>query len=162
MWKEMIRDYYWDKNLDQSKNWYYGPEKWDEGHKFDEPQKFILFGDASIIVGGAFTINLSGNMYDWYGGPLLSYYRYRINGNVTIPSGQTLTAYSAASILFEDGKKITAMDANPIKGFIVNGTSDRPVCFMSMGPEPQSKSFLHGMKVMGEFKLRNGGELKLY
>jgi len=121
-----------------------------------------LFGDPSLVVGGAFTITLSGNVYNGNGGPLQSYSRYRITGNVTVPAGQTLSADSSASILFENGKKITAMDTNPNKGFILNPTPGMSVCLMSMAADPQAEHVVHGMKIHGELKMRNSGEIKLY
>jgi len=162
MWKYMIEEYYDYYDLENANTWPHQPSDWDWGHRFDEPQKLILFGDPSLVVGGAFKTNLNGNVYDGNGGPLSSYSRYRITGDVTVPAGQTLTAYSAASILFEDGKKITAIDPNPSNGFMVNGTSDKPVCFLSLAADPQSQYVVHGMKVSGQFRLRNGGEIKLY
>lgn len=56
MWARMIEQYYWAKGLDQSHTWIYGPEKWDDGHMLDEPQKAILFGDPSLRVGGVGSI----------------------------------------------------------------------------------------------------------
>lgn len=121
-----------------------------------------LFGDPSLVVGGAFTITLSGNVYNGNGGPLQNYSRYRITGNATIPAGQTLSADSSASILFENGKKITAMDTNVNKGFILNPIPGMSVCLMSMTADPQSEHVVHGMKIHGELKMRNGGEIKLH
>lgn len=121
-----------------------------------------LFGDPSLVVGGAFTITLSGNVYHGNGGPLKRFSRYRITGDVTVPAGQTLTIYPAASILFGDGKKITAMGAGPNEGLIVNATSDMPVCFMSLAADPQAEHVVRGMKVSGQLRVRNAGEMKLY
>ena len=162
MWKYMIEEYYVYYDLANANTWPHQPSDWDWGHRFDEPQKLILFGDPSLIVGGAFRISLSGNIYDDNGGPLSSYSRYRITNDVTVPAGETLTAYQSASVLFEDGKKIIAVDSNPGNGFIVNGTSNNPVCFLSMASDPQSQQVVHGMKVYGQLRMRNGGEIKLY
>lgn len=162
MWKYMIEEYYAQHNLANSHTWVRDWKHWRVGHTFDEPQKLILFGDPSLIVGGAFTNTLSGSVYNGNGGPLSSYSRYHITGNVTVPAGQTLTAYPGASVLFQDGKKITAMGTGPNEGFIVNATSDIPVCFMSLAADPQSEHVVHGMKVSGQLRLRNGGEIKLH
>jgi len=131
-------------------------------YAFIHIHKVQLFGDPSLTVGGTYTNNLSGNMYDGWGGPWSSYSRGRVVGNVTVPSGQTLTVYNGVSILFDDGKKITGMDPNFGYGLVVNGTQNAPVCFFSLSAEPQADYFLHGMKVYGQTRLRNGGEIKLY
>ncbi len=124
--------------------------------------KMQLFGDPSLTVGGTYTNDLSGNMYDSWGGPWSSYSRGRIVGNVTVPTGQTLTVYNGVSILFEDGHKITGMDPSYGYGLVVNGTQNAPACFFSLSDEPQADYFLHGMKIYGQTRLRNGGEIKLY
>jgi len=124
--------------------------------------KMQLFGDPSLTVGGTYTNNLSGNMYDGWGGPWTSYSRGRVVGNITVPSGQTLTVYNGVSILFEDDRKITGVDPNYGYGLVVNGTEDAPACFFSQGIDPQAACFLHGMKVYGQTRVRNGGEIKFY
>jgi hypothetical protein len=55
LWSCMIREYYKKRNL----KWYEYASylvsqslTWDEGHYFDEPQKIILFGDPSLVIGG--------------------------------------------------------------------------------------------------------------
>ena len=35
-------------------------------------------------------------------------------------------------------------------------------CFMSLAADPQSEHVVHGMKIHGELKMRDGGEIKLY
>ena len=162
MWEKMVTEYYWAKQINQSNTWNYGPEKWDTGHMFDEPQKFVLFGDPSVLVGGAFNIFLSGNVSNTSSGPLAGYTRYRITGNVTVPLGQTLSADSTVSVLFQSGTKITAMDTNPNKGFIVKPGPYMSVCFLSIPPDPKSSYVVRGIKISGQFKMRNGGEIKLY
>jgi len=162
IWKYMVEQYYDQHDLGSSHTWFREPANWEDGHTFDEPQKYILFGDPSLIVGGAFTTTLSGNVYDGNGGPLGSYSRYRITGNVTVPAGQTLTAYPGTSVLFENGTKITAMGTGSNEGFTVNATPEEPVCFMSLAQDPQSEHVIHGMKVSGRLRLQNGGEIKLY
>jgi len=101
-------------------------------------------------------------MYDGWGGPWTSYSRGRVVGNITVPSGQTLTVYNGVSILFEDDRKITGVDPNYGYGLVVNGTEDAPACFFSQGIDPQAACFLHGMKVYGQTRVRNGGEIKFY
>lgn len=162
MWKYMIEKYYAQHNLANSHTWVRDWTDWPLGHAFDEPQKLILFGDSSLVIGGAFTSTLNGNVYDGNGGPLQSYSRYRITGNVTVPTGQTLTAYPSASVLFQDGKSITATASGQNEGFIVNGTPAMPVCFLSLAADPQSEHVVRGMKVSGQVRLRNGGEIKLH
>jgi len=162
MWKYMIEEYYDYYDLDNANTWPHQSTDWDWGQRFDEPQKLILFGDPSLIVGGAFTTILSDNVYNGNGGPLMGFSRYRIVEDVTVPTGQTLSVDSTVSILFENEKKITAMDTSPNKGFIVNPGYGMSVCFMSLSTDPQSEHIFHGMKINGQLKLRNGGEIKLY
>ncbi|MBC8490303.1 MAG: hypothetical protein H8D45_30170 [Bacteroidetes bacterium] len=131
-------------------------------YAFIHIHKVQLFGDPSLTVGGRYINNLSGNMYDGWGGPWYSFSRGRVVGNVTVPSGQALTVNNGVSILFDDGKKITGMDPNYGYGLVVNGTQNAPVCFFSLSAEPQADYFLHGMKTYGQTRLRNGGEIKLY
>ncbi|MGQ9517785.1 MAG: C25 family cysteine peptidase [Anaerolineae bacterium] len=162
MWKYMIEQYYNQHNLGQSHTWSRQPADWDIGHMFDEPHKLILFGDPSLIIGGAFTSTVSGTVRDWSGGPWFGYLRYRVTGDVTVPAGATLTVFPYASILVEDRKKITALGTNPSQGLIVNGTSDQPVYFMSLSADPQADHVVHGMKVRGQLRVWNGGQIKLH
>lgn len=159
MWKYMLEEYYTQHNLADSNTW--SSAHWRVGHTFDEPQKLILFGDPSLIVGGAFRTALCGNVYNGNGGPLQSGSRYRITCNVTVPTGQKLTASPGAPVVFESGNKIAAMDASPSNGLIVDGTTDQPVCFLSETVNPQDPG-VRGVKVRGQMRLRNGGEIKLY
>ena len=162
MWMYMIEKYFYHYNLMDSHWWWFDPEQWQYGHIFDEPQKMILFGDPSLVAGGAFTITKSGTVYDVLAsGPLFSYWRYRITGDVTVPTGETLTVYPYASVLFNDGKKITALGTASGDGLVVDGTPDEPVYFMSLGPDPQSERVVQGIKVKGQLRVRNGGQIKL-
>ena len=129
---------------------------------FINMHKAQLYGDPSLTVGGRFTNYLSGDIYDGWYGPWYSHSLGRITGDVTIPTGQSLTVYEGVSILFNDGRKIKALDPNYGSGLSVLGTSTAPVCFFSLSAEPQADYFLHGMKVYGEVDVRNGGEIKLY
>ena len=129
---------------------------------FINMHKAQLYGDPSLTVGGRFTNYLSGDIYDGWYGPWYSHSLGRITGDVTIPTGQSLTVYEGVSILFNDGRKIKALDPNYGSGLSVLGTSTAPVCFFSLSSEPQADYFLHGMKVYGEVDVRNGGEIKLY
>lgn len=151
LWKNAL-DRFVEDVYDIAMDWY----------AFIHIHKVILFGDPSLMVGGAFTSTLSGNVYDGISGPLTSYSRYRITENVTVPAAEKLTAYQSASVLFENGKKITAMDTNPTNGLIVNGSLSNPVCFMSLAPDPQSDHVIHGMKVYGQLRMRNGGQIKFF
>ncbi len=162
MWKKMMEDYYWDKNLDQSHTWVLSPAEHETGQMFDEPQKLVLFGDPSVVVGGAFNAALSGDVYDGYGGPLDSYSRHRVIGDVTVPTGTVLTALPAASMLFEGGRKLTGMGSGSAEGFSVTGTPAEPVHLMSLAPDPPADYVVHRVKVVGQLRLRNGGEIKLY
>lgn len=130
-------------------------------YSFIHIHKMMLFGDPSLQIGGAFNTTLCSNVYDGNGGPLQSGSRYRVNCNVTVPTGQKLTANPGVSVVFESGKKITAMDANPGNGLIVNGTTSQPMHFLSETINPQAQGVC-GVKVTGQMRLRNGGEIKLY
>jgi len=133
-----------------------------DNYAFLHIHKMMLLGDPSLTVGGRFTNNVSGNIYDGWYGPWSSYSRWRINGDVTIPLGHALTVQEGVSTLFEDGRKISGIDPNYGYGLLVNGSQNAPVCFFSLGLEPQSACFLHGMKIYGQTRLRNGGEIKFY
>lgn len=159
MWKYMLEEYYTQHDLADSNTLF--SAHWRVGHRFDEPQKLILFGDPSLMVGGAFRTALCGNVYDGNGGPLQSGSRYRFNCNVTVPTGQKLTANPGAPVVFESGKKLTAMDASPSNGLIVNATTAQPVHFLSETVNPQAPG-VRGVRVRGQMRLRNGGEIKLY
>jgi hypothetical protein len=164
VWKYMIKEYYYNRNLKHYETTSYPVNQsatFDEGHKFDEPQKFILFGDPSLMPGGAFRTALCGNVYDGNGGPLQSSSRYRFNCNVTVPAGQKLTANPGAPVVFESGKKLTAMDASPSNGLVVNGTMAQPVCLLSENVNPQATGAC-GIRVTGQMRVRNGGAIKMY
>lgn len=124
--------------------------------------KTQLFGDPSLTIGGRYTNELSGEVFDGWYGPWYSYMNGRIDGDVYVPSGQTLTVNEGGSFLFNDGRKIIGLGSNPGDGLVVNGTTYAPVCFFSLSPEPQSNYFLHGMKIYGTIKAKNGGEIKFY
>ena len=162
MWEKMVTDYYWAKNIDKSHTWAYGPEKWADGHYFDEAQKFILFGDPSVIVGGNYNINLSGNVHNGSSPAILAYDGYRVTGDITIPAGQTLTIDSTVTFLFESGRKMTAMDTSPQKGFIKTSWYPEPSYFLAAPKSPSTSDVLCGMKISGEMRIRNGGQIKFY
>ncbi len=162
MWKKAIEDYYWANNLNNSHSWNYGPEKWEVGHMFDEPQKFVLFGDPSLSVGGAFRNKLCGDMYDWIEGPLPSYSRFRVTCDVTVPVGQKLTIQAASSLLFQSGIKIMALDGNSTNGLLVNASLNNPVGLLTFIPNPKVAPVLRGMVVRGQLRVRHGGTIKFY
>ena len=164
LWRSMVDRYYDYHDLSASSGWSYPTSEWIIGHKFTEPMKFILFGDPTLRVGGAFIDgDLCGNVYDWMfeGGPLYSYSRYRLTCDVTVPSGQRLTAQPSSSAVFLPGVKITALDSNPANGFVVTSSTANPVGLLGMPGVSHDNSF-RGMKLCGEFKLRNGGQLKVH
>ena len=136
-------------------------ESWHRKATWNMLIRFMATGDPSLVVGGAFNTTLCGNVYDGNGGPLQSGSRYRITCNVIVPAGQKLTANPGASVVFESGKKIIAMDPNPGNGLIVNGTAAQTVCFLSETINPQAPG-VRGVKVSGQMRLRNGGGIKLY
>ncbi|MEN8193727.1 MAG: C25 family cysteine peptidase [Bacteroidota bacterium] len=128
--------------------------------------KVNMFGDPSIVVGGAYAKDISENI-DPNTIPnvkkILGYSRSRIDIDITVPTGQLMHIDSSASILFENGKKIIAMDSNIDKGLTVSGCySYMPVCMISLSKNTQSKYLIHGIKVSEKLKLRNGGEIKLH
>jgi len=162
MWETMIEGYYDANNLSQSGYWIYGENKWEEGHMFDEPQKLILFGDPSVLVGGAFNNYRGGAMWDTYepwNGPFWGGTRYRIVENTVVPPGYLLRAFEGTSLFFEPGKSIVGW--GPL-GFLAAASHGSPTWFLSLGPEPQRERVIHGMKIGGQFRLLNGGQVKLY
>jgi hypothetical protein len=170
MWRHMIEEYFKYYDLaNADKTWPHAPADWDWGHRFDEPRKLIVFGDASLQVGGAFTNNVYGQMYDGVGGPLQSYNRYRVTCDIdhmlcdlTVPLGQKLTAQPSSSVLFETGRKLTALDTNASNGFIVNATSSNPVGLLGVPSNPQTAHLIRGIIATGQMRVRNGGTIKFY
>jgi hypothetical protein len=160
LWKEMIVRYYNQHNLSQSQNWVRTPSQWEDGHTFDEPQKYILFGDPSLVVGGAFSTVLSAQVYDGAGGPLASYSRYRIRGDAAVPAGSRLSVQPSSSVLFETGSTITARDSDPVRGLVVNATAAHPVGFL--GSYTNSGAVNRGIVVKGQLRLRNGGAMRFH
>jgi len=162
MWMSAIQSYYDANNLSQSGTWIFDESKWEDGHMFDEPQKLTVFGDPSLLVGGAFNNYRSGVMWDtwyWQNGPFLGGIRYRIVDSVGVTPGNVLTALAGTSLFFEPGKSIVGWAA---PGFFASGTQSSPVWFMSLGPEPQRDRVIHGAKISGQMWLLNGGTIKLY
>lgn len=159
-WREMIIRYYNQHGLANSHNWIRAPAGWEDGHTFDEPQKYILFGDPSLLIGGAFSTIRTGSVYDGNGGPFLSYARYRIRGNVSIPVGVRLTAQSSSALLLEAGSQITAWDSNPSNGFAVNATAANPVGLLASYTGAAAVN--RGILIRGQLRLRNGGSVKFY
>lgn len=161
MWKYMIEQYHDRHDLTDSHNWVTTDSR--EGNKFGQPHKLPLFGDPSLIVGGAFDDVRSGFVWDSNGAPWFAYRRYRIASHgIAVPSGQKLTAFQGTSVMFEAGSKITAWGTQPDQGLILNATTGMPVHFLSLGPDPQSEHVVHGMKVMGQVRVRNGGQIKFH
>ena len=160
IWKHALNNYI-NEFFDASGNVKHS-EEWHRYAGWNGVIRFMLFGDPTLQIGGAFLSNLSGNVSNSSGGPLMGYHRYRIIGDVTIPAGQALSADSSLSILFEDGKKIKALGTSPNSGFIVDATYTPPITFLSLSPDPQSEHVIHGVKINGQLRLKNGGEIKLY
>ncbi|NIO87474.1 MAG: hypothetical protein GTN68_43695 [Candidatus Aminicenantes bacterium] len=160
VWKHVLNKYI-NEVFDANGNVKHS-EEWHRYAGWNGVVRFMLFGDPTLRIGGAFLSNLSGNVSNTSGGPLMGFGRYRIIGDVTIPAGQTLSADSSLSILFEDGKKIKASGTSPNSGFIVNATYTPPITFLSLSPDPQSDHVIHGIKINGQLRLKNGGEIKLY
>lgn len=160
MWQEMIKDYYGAYQLNNSATWNYGPEKWDEGHKFDEPQKFVLFGDPSLRVGGAFNQIVSAAAYDGSGGPLTGTKRYRISSDVIVPAGRTLTVDSSASILFDRGKILTT--SKTTSQIQIDPADGKAVCLLGRPGTPEASYKVRGMRITGQLRARNGGGILIH
>lgn len=166
MWKYMIQEYYALHDVADSHNWVVpaaGYENWIIGHIFDEPRKFILFGDPSVVVGGAFTVNRGGVIWDWdpyYSGPWFSYVRYRIVSDVVVPYGEMLSAQPNASVLFEDERMLSVADGS--YGFYAYGAAEEPVYFLSLGSGSEPESMVNKFEVRCVFQLLGGGQLKMY
>ena len=106
-----------------------------------------MFGDPSLIVGGAYTNNISGNISNSIGTDLFGYYRYRVTGNLTIPQGHALNADSSMSFLFNNGKKITALDPNVNKGLIIRAMPGMSICLLALNPNANSDKIAHSIKI---------------
>jgi hypothetical protein len=144
-----------------------GSDEWHRAKLWANLMRYHLFGDPSLRVGGAFTYTQSGDVWDASApdGPWTPNWGYRITqsaGDVTVPAGRRLTIYSGASVLFEHGTKITAVDSDPANGLRVGEPGEVPVWFISLPPDPESDYAVQGVKVTGELRLRNGGQIKLY
>jgi hypothetical protein len=131
-------------------------------YRYIHIHKVIPYGDTSLRVGGAFTHNLCGSLWDGSGGPLVSLTRHRVTCDIEVPMYSTFSTGYGVSLLFDGARKITARDTDPARGFIVNGASDNPVYFLSMPEYPESQHAAEGLKIMGRMKLRNGGQVKVY
>jgi hypothetical protein len=165
LWNSALREYYTNHNLGAANTWWRTADHWADGHVFDEPQKFHLFGDPSLVVGGAFSTALSGAQSDWPWpmiGPLHSLSRYGVTGDITVPAGQRLTAQYYHTLLFENGRKVVALDASPANGLVVNASTAWPVHFLGTPTGSPTTNWLRGIKVTGQMRLRNGGAVKLH
>lgn len=160
LWKEMILRYHDQHGLSESSEWIRSNAQWEDGHTFDEPQKYILFGDPSLVVGGAFSTARSGTVYDGKGAPLVSYARYRVTGDISVPVGHRLTVQPSSSLLLETGRKVTAWDSNSSNGFVVRGEQSSPVGLLV--PYPSSQTGIQGIVVKGQLKLRSGGSVRFF
>jgi hypothetical protein len=156
MWKAMIEDYYWANNLNQSSTWNYPPAAWETGHMFDEPQKFILFGDPSVQVGGAYGTGLCGIIW----GAMPSYSRYRVTCDVTISPGHNLTAYPFSSLLFQHGTKLVTLYSGTGDGLVVDATSGNPVTLFGVPTEPPGRHIPPWVVIEGQLRVRQGGTIK--
>ena len=47
-------------------------------------------------------------------------------------------------------------------GLIVNASADMPACFLAASSDPYAEQPVHGIKIGGQLRLKNGGEMKLY
>jgi hypothetical protein len=160
MWKQMIEKYYDQHGLAQSNTWFLDSTQWPTGHMFTEPQKLIVFGDPSLVVGGGVSYHtiLCGNAYDGNGGPLAS--NYYVSCDIVVPASQRLTAISPSLLQFDRGRKITAWDASPGNGFIVNGSPTNPVRLFTLSADPHATH--RGIVVSSQLRLRQGGSIKFY
>jgi hypothetical protein len=160
MWKEMVKDYYWANQLDQSHQWNYGPAKWETAHMFDEPQKFVLFGDPSLQVGGAYQKALCGAAYDALMGALASYSRHRVQCDVIVPTGQRLSVQPNASLLFTAGTKLRAEDPGSGYGAQLHGGVNQPVTLLRVPPGSETPPSLNGIVIRGDVKVYGGGAIR--
>jgi hypothetical protein len=160
IWRYMVEKYITHYDLENAHTWPHDPNDWQAAHVVDEPHKLIVFGDPSLVIGGAFRHTVGGTISDTF--RFRSYSRYRITTDASVSAGGTVTAEPSTSILFEEGRKITAMGTGTSQGFIVNGTSADPVHLMSLGSNPQAVDVVRGVRVSGQMLLRNGGAIRLH
>jgi len=124
--------------------------------------KVTMFGDPSLIVGGAYTSNISGTVSNSLGTVLKGYKRYRVTGDITIPTGHSLRADSSVSILFNSGRKLKAMDSDVNNGFIIKTMSGHRTYLLSAKSLNDSTMIVPRISIEGELRVRNGGEIKFY
>ncbi len=163
MWKYMIQQYYDQYDLGNSHTWWYTTDDWGWGFVFDEARKFIVFGDPSLCVGGAFTYTQSGSVWDGDGGgPWLSLNRYRVDGDVTVPAGETLTVDPLASVVIEPGRRITGLSSSSVEGLHVYSSAEYPTYLMSVNVDSTANEAIRGVVVKGELRVYNGGEIVIH
>ena len=168
MWVYMIQQYldsygYFDSQGNVVKTPHPILGEWERNTIGNGLTRFNPFGDPSLVVGGAFLTQWSGITTGHTG---RSGSRYRIVADVTVPVGNTLFADSSASILFESGRKITALDPTNegCKGFYVHAYHlSEPVHLISIPSAPIADHIARGIRVLhGDIWVRNGGQIKLY
>ncbi|HED64648.1 MAG TPA: hypothetical protein ENJ09_03730, partial [Planctomycetes bacterium] len=93
---------------------------------------FLLRFVAPLLASLAFAahpaaqISLSGSVFDGSGGPLLTGQIYHLTGNVTVPTGQTLTVQAGAIV------KSPSFQISVAGSMIVQGTALDPAIFTSL------------------------------
>jgi len=137
-------------------------EEWHRHATWNALIRFTPFGDPSLIIGGAYTRTLSGQVSNNQGGPLSGHARYQITGDVLIPAGKTLSADSSVSVLFKNGKKMTTSAAGSASLVLLNGSNHRPIYLIALGNNLKAEDFIRGMKVNCQVHCQNGGGIKLY
>lgn len=161
MWNYSIEEYSKKFNISQSGSWQRAPEQWRDGHTFDEPQKFLLFGDPSLHVGGAFGSGACGQLYDGFNAPLLAYSRLRIVCDTEVPYGRRLTVHPGASLLFEPGTHLLA-SGEWVDGLFLSGAQGLWTWLLSASTAEEPEKALIGVGVRGEVRMANGGAIRVH
>ena len=71
-------------------------------------------------------------------------------------------ALLSISIFMYSGHKITVLDPSRYHGFEIDGTTAQPTYVFALGPDLGIEKLVRGIKVTGEMRVWNGGEIKLY
>jgi hypothetical protein len=157
MWRSMMDQYYTFHLLDQADSWVKQPSDWIIGHRFDEPQKLMLYGDPSVLVGGAFNTALCGTVFDGAGGPITGLVRRRVTCDVTVPAGQQLSIGNGASVLFETGR--TVRGATGSTGVSIDGGTNGSYL---LSPSAAATTVNRGVRVDGQLRILGDGGVRVY
>jgi hypothetical protein len=126
-----------------------GHECTDPGFDPDDPSKDGHMGKFYSLDGHSYRPHLCGEVYDGNGGPLDPRYFYLVTCDVVVPQGAILTIEPGTEIYFGAGCKIIANGT-----LNASGERGNPSKLLSEGVPHR------GTKLLGDYRLQNGGEFK--